>query len=323
MHALPFVKMHGIGNDYVYVDGFAREVTDAPALARAVSDRHRGVGSDGLIVVAQPDRAGADVRMRMFNADGSEGQMCGNGIRCVAKFAIDRGLSRTNPLRVQTGRGVLEVRWHAGADGRVGSATVDMGEPILEPSRIPVSIDGECGIAWPWGVDRWREASVAAGLDAGQADRWIADSGIGAAVSFVSMGNPHLVAWCSCADAVPLERIGPVIERMAIFPERINVHVATASTRGEVRMRTWERGSGITQACGTGACAVCVAGQQEGRLGSDVTVHLPGGQLRIEWTGAGSSVMMTGPAVTTFEGVLDLEAIGILTGAVRVMEHVA
>ena len=317
MRALPFVKMHGIGNDYVYVDGFVHEVPDAPALARCVSDRHCGIGSDGLIVVAPPDGAGADVRMRMFNADGSEGMMCGNGIRCVAKFAVDRGIARANPLRVQTRRGVLDVTWHADASGHVTGATVDMGEPILEPQRIPVDVPGERAISWMWGIDRWREVSRAAGLDREHADRWIAASGIGPAVSFVSMGNPHMVAWCDSADAVPLERIGPVIECMKLFPARVNVHVVAAGGRREVRMRTWERGSGITQACGTGACAVCVAGQLEGRLGAEVGVHLPGGRLEIMWRGPGSPVMMTGPAVTTFEGTVDLDAIGAPAGAVN------
>lgn len=311
MRALPFVKMHGIGNDYVYVDGFAHAVDDAPALARLVSDRHRGIGSDGLIVVAPPEDPRADVRMRMFNADGSEGRMCGNGIRCVAKFAVDRGLARANPLRVQTGRGTLEVRWRADADGRVCGATVDMGEPILLPRAIPVAVDGEQAIAWRWGAERWHEVSRAAGMDRAGAERWILQCGIEPVVSFVSMGNPHMVAWCTDADAVPLDRIGPVIERMAMFPERINVHVVAVMGRTQARMRTWERGSGITQACGTGACAVCVAGQLEGRLGPEVDVDLPGGSLRIAWPGGGAPVTMTGPAVATFEGTVDLDAIGV------------
>jgi diaminopimelate epimerase len=322
MRTLPFVKMHGIGNDYVYVDGFAHAVHDAPALARLVSDRHCGIGSDGLIVVAPPDDAGADVRMRMFNSDGSEGQMCGNGIRCVAKFAIDRGLARENPLRVQTGRGVLEVRWHADADGRVCGATVDMGEPILRPREIPVGVDGERAIAWPWGAARWHEASRAAGMDHASAERWIRQCAIEPDVSFVSMGNPHMVAWCADADEVPLDRIGPAIEALRIFPQRINLHVVQVLDRAQVRMRTWERGSGITQACGTGACAVCVAGQLEGRLVSDVHVRLPGGALRIAWAGAGAPVMMTGPSVTTFEGCVDLDAIGAPPGAVESLERV-
>jgi diaminopimelate epimerase len=323
MRALPFVKMHGIGNDYVYVDGFAHAVADAPELARLASDRHRGIGSDGLIVVAPPERGDADVRMRMFNADGSEGRMCGNGIRCVAKFVVDRGLSRANPLKVQTGRGVLSVHWHADATGCVSGATVDMGEPILDPGLMPVDVHAARAIAWPWGVERWIEASQSAGMDLAQASAWIAGSGTESAVSFVSMGNPHMVAWCTDAVAVPLERIGPVIERLPLFPERINLHVVEVHGPGEVRMRTWERGSGITQACGTGACAVCVAGQLEGRLGNDVRVHLPGGTLRIEWPGGRAPVMMTGPAVTVFEGVIDLDAVGAPRGMVRAAESVA
>ena len=212
------------------------------------------------------------------------------------------------------------MRWDADPCGRVRGATVDMGPPILEPSRIPVNVPGERAVAWPWG-DRWREASSAAGIDANGTQDWIERSGIGAAVSFVSMGNPHLVAWCASVDAVPLERIGPVIERLGMFPQRMNVHVAeTVGTRA-ARMRTWERGSGITQACGTGACAVCVAGQLEGRLAPDVDVDLPGGRLRIEWPGAGRSVLMTGPAVTVYEGVMDLDAIGAPECAIALMEH--
>ena len=322
MRALPFVKMHGIGNDYVYVDGFSHEIADPAALARLVSDRHAGIGSDGLIVVAPPEGAEADVRMRMFNADGSEGKMCGNGIRCVAKFAVDRGIASANPLRVQTLRGVLAVRWRADAAGRAFGATVDMGEPILDPGRIPVQVQGGRAIAWPWGIGRWREVSKAAGLDAARTDEWIAACRIGESVSFVSMGNPHMVAWCGDIGAVPLERIGPVIETLPMFPERINVHVVEVSSRASVRMRTWERGSGMTQACGTGACAVCVAGQLEGRLGCEVDAHLPGGRLQIEWPGAGRAVMMAGPAVTTFEGTMDLDAIGAPCGMVNATEHV-
>ena len=322
MRTLPFVKMHGIGNDYVYVDGFAHTVSDPAALARIVSDRHFGIGSDGLIVVAPPDGADADVRMRMFNADGSEGVMCGNGIRCVAKFAVDRGIAQANPLRVQTRRGVLAVRWRTDTSGAVSVATVDMGEPILEPHRIPVGVTGDRAIAWPWGAARWRDASAAAGMDAAHAHAWIVASGIVESASFVSMGNPHMVGWCASVDAVPLERIGPAIERMAMFPERINVHVAEVSASDKVRMRTWERGSGITQACGTGACAVCVAGQLEGRLGTHVDVRLPGGRLTIEWPGMGRSVMMTGPAVMTFGGTVDLDAVGAPAGLVTAMEHV-
>jgi diaminopimelate epimerase len=323
MRMLPFVKMHGIGNDYVYVDGHAFDVRDAPTLARHVSDRHRGIGSDGLIVVAPPsDARVADVRMRMFNADGSEGRMCGNGIRCVAKFAVDRGIARANPLRVETRRGTLEVQWRAGEDGRVSGACVDMGAPILDPASVPVKLEGNRAVGWEWGMERWAEASRSAGIGDDATRDWMARSGIESAVSFVSMGNPHMVSWCACVDAVPLGRIGPAIERMPLFPERVNVHVVEPSGDGALRMRTWERGSGITQACGTGACAVCVAGALEGRCGSSVRVTLPGGTLEVGWAGGSASVMMDGPAVTVFEGVLDLDATGAPPGIVRELERV-
>lgn len=316
MRALPFVKMHGIGNDYVYVDAFAHQVGDPPSLSRLVSDRHVGIGSDGLILVAPPTLGtDADVRMAMFNADGSEGRMCGNGIRCVAKFAVDRGICRANPIRVETLRGVLAVRWSAGRDGAVASAQVDMGEPILDAGRIPAVLPGiDAGsraIAWRWGEDRWRTASADAGMSAAEADRWLAASGIEPAVSLVSMGNPHLVAWCRCVDSVPLAQVGPVIERHPFFPERINVHVVEPGTEGCTwRMRTWERGSGITQACGTGACAVAVAGVLEGRGPRSASVLLPGGALQVEWPSDGAPVRMSGPAVRVYEGTLDLDAVG-------------
>lgn len=316
MRSLPFVKMHGIGNDYVYVDAFAHGVADPPALARLVSDRHVGIGSDGLILVAPPTPgAAADVRMAMFNADGSEGRMCGNGIRCVAKLAVDRGICRANPIRIETRRGVLAVRWSAGADGAVASARVDMGEPILAVGRIPAALPGlgadARAIAWGWGEERWRSASTAAGLSAADADHWILQSGIDPRISLVSMGNPHLVAWCRCIDAVPLARLGPALEHHPYFPECINVHVVEPGSGGRSwRMRTWERGSGLTQACGTGACAVAVAGALEGRGPRSASVLLPGGTLEVDWPSDGASVSMSGPAVRVFEGTLDLDAVG-------------
>ncbi len=294
-----FVKMHGIGNDYVYVDAFRERVDDPPALARLVSDRHTGVGSDGLILVAPPSQGvEADVRMRMFNADGSESEMCGNGVRCVAKFAIDRGLARANPLRVETGRGVLSIAWDLATDGTVSEATVDMGEPILEAGRIPASIPG---IAPGSRVVAHRvrlEELVPGDL------RWAADAGFEPAMTLVSMGNPHVVFFVRDAAAVPLERIGPSIERHAWFPRRINVHVVEVVAPGEVIMRTWERGSGITLACGTGASAVCVAGVLAGKSATSIEAHLPGGDLRLRWDGDGHSVLMTGPATEVYEGTL-------------------
>ncbi len=304
---LPFAKLHGLGNDYVYVDGAKHPVADAPALSRWVSDRNFGVGSDGLIVIDPPSEGvEADVQMRMFNADGSEGMMCGNGIRCVAKFAIDRGLSERNPLRVQTRRGVLEVQWSRGGhDGTVASATVQMGAPILACARIPAAIPGVAPSAavvdHPVGHGLWQ----AGGADEG----WTAACGLDPRMTLVSMGNPHAVLYCRDVAAVPLEQVGPAIERHAWFPERVNVHFVQVLGPQEVRMRTWERGSGATKACGTGASAVCVAGVLTGRTRSPLRAHLPGGELQLSWDGGDASVRMTGPAVEVFEGELDLGAL--------------
>ncbi len=299
-----FAKMHGLGNDYVYVDGNQFPVEDAPALARWVSDRHVGVGSDGLIVV-EPVSAGvdADVRMRMFNADGSEGMMCGNGIRCVAKFAVDRGLSDRNPLRVETRRGVLEVSWQRGGhDGTVCEATVDMGPPILACARIPAAIPGvppaSAVVDHPVDGSFWRGC--------GAPDGWEAACGLEPRMTLVSMGNPHAVLYCRDAAKVPLAQVGPFLERHAWFPERVNAHFVEVMGPGEVRMRTWERGSGATQACGTGASAVCVAGMVTGRTRSPLLAHLPGGDLHLAWDGGEAGVRMTGPAVEVYEGKLDL-----------------
>jgi diaminopimelate epimerase len=304
--SINFAKMHGLGNDYVYVDGSQHPVADAPALARWVSDRHVGVGSDGLIMV-EPVSPGvdADVRMRMFNADGSEGMMCGNGIRCVAKFAVDRGISASQPLRVETRRGVLSVHWRRGGhDGTVSEATVDMGSPILALARVPAAIPGVSpasavtDFALPDGF--WKQSGAAEG--------WEAACGLDPRMTLVSMGNPHAVLWCTDVARVPLDVVGPFAERHPWFPERMNVHFVQVLGPGEVRMRTWERGSGATQACGTGASAVCVAGVLTGRTQSPLLAHLPGGDLVLEWSGAEASVRMTGPAVEVFQGALDLGA---------------
>lgn len=276
-----FTKMHGIGNDYVYVNGFAETVADPARMAKAISDRHFGVGSDGLILVL-PSKA-ADVRMRMFNADGSEAEMCGNGIRCVAKYAYEHGLSRSNPMRVETGRGVLTLQLQI-EEGRVRRVTVDMGSPILELAKIPV--DG-----------RW----VSAGEAAHQYDFRVGEMGISGA-TFVSMGNPHVVIFAEGIGEIDLSRAGPAIERFKAFPNRINVHWVEIQSRGEVSMRTWERGSGITLACGTGACAVCVAGAITGRTERKILAHLPGGDLALDWRESDNSVYMTGPATEVFSG---------------------
>ncbi|HET6430252.1 MAG TPA: diaminopimelate epimerase [Phycisphaerae bacterium] len=272
-----FTKMHGIGNDYVYVDGFAEPVADPAEVARRVSDRHFGIGADGLILIL-PSEA-ADVRMRMFNADGSEAQMCGNGIRCLAKYVHDHGLSDADPLRVETAAGIKAVQLTLGPEGKVAAATVDMGEPILTPADIPVDLDGSRAVNVPLEV----------GAD-------VFD------MTCVSMGNPHAVIYVPDAAAVELERLGPAIENHPLFPERVNVHFVQVRSHEEVTMRTWERGSGITLACGTGASAVCVAGVLTGQGARSILAQLPGGDLRLEWRKADNRVYMTGPAEEVFRG---------------------
>jgi diaminopimelate epimerase len=293
MTSIRFTKMHGAGNDYIYVDATGQSPSDPSALARTMSDRHVGVGGDGLILILPPGPGvEADLRMRMFNADGSEAEMCGNGIRCVCKYAHDHGLATTRPMRVQTGAGVLSLDYTLDARGAVGEVTVDMGVPELEPSRIPVVDHGSAPI-----VDAPLTPWPPAGGDA-----WIAEGGVEPRMTCLALGNPHLVLYCADVRAVPLERLGPELERHAIFPSRINVHVVEVESQGEVSMRTWERGAGLTRACGTGASAVCVAGVLNRRTGRHLLTHLPGGDLRIRWDEATSHVFLTGPAVEVFSG---------------------
>ena len=278
-----FTKMQGIGNDYVYVNGFAETVAHPAAIARAVSDRHFGVGSDGLILILPSDNA--DVRMRMFNADGSESEMCGNGVHCVAKYAFDHGLTKNNPMKVETGRGVLELSLELCASGKVRRVTVNMGVPILELPEIPVIRDklarGMAEHEYRFAISMGNEVFDAA---------------------FVSMGNPHAVIFTSDVQAIDLARLGPLVENHPAFPRRVNAHWVQVYSRGEVTMRSWERGSGITLACGTGACAVAVAGVLTGRTDRTIDAHLPGGDLTLEWRQADNNVYMTGPATEVFSG---------------------
>jgi diaminopimelate epimerase len=279
---MKFTKMHGIGNDYVYVNGFAEHVADPVALARQVSDRHFGIGSDGLILIVPSDRA--DVRMRMFNADGSEAEMCGNGVRCVAKYAFDHGLNKSNPMKVETGRGVLSLQLHTEA-GKVRQVTVNMGEPILDLPKVPV----DAGKVIAAGRAQQYRISLMQANDSVEA-------------TFVSMGNPHATIYVNDVATVDLPRLGPMIENHPAFPRRINAHFVQVISPTEIIMRTWERGSGITLACGTGACAVAVAGVLTGRTGRKVLAHLPGGDLSLEWRESDNNVYMTGPAVEVFNG---------------------
>jgi diaminopimelate epimerase len=277
-----FTKMHGIGNDYVYVNGFAEKVADPPALAKIISDRHFGIGSDGLILILPSTKA--DVRMRMFNADGSEAEMCGNGVRCVAKYAYDHKLTDKNPMQVETGRGVLTLQLHVN-NGKVQLVTVDMGEPILDLPVIPVDREK---VTSGSAEHRYR-LMLMQGNDAVEA-------------TFISMGNPHAVIYADDVARIELERIGPMLENYKAFPRRMNVHFVQVISPSEVIMRTWERGSGITLACGTGACAVAVAGVLTGMSTRKILAHLPGGDLSLEWRESDGHVYMTGPATEVFEG---------------------
>jgi diaminopimelate epimerase len=271
-----FTKMHGLGNDYVYVNGFEERVDDAPALARVISDRHRGVGSDGLILIQPSDEA--DVRMEMYNADGSRGQMCGNGIRCVAKYAYEHGLSRNNPIRIDTDAGAKTLELTI-EDEHVTRVRVNMGPPSLEPEALPTLLKPDQMIDYPVDVN-----------------------GRVFPMTCVSMGNPHGVLFVGALDAVDLAKDGALVERHPIFPERCNVHFVQVNGRNDVRIKTWERGSGATQACGTGAAATCVAGALTRRTDRTLVVHLPGGDLEIEWNPRDDCVYMTGPAEEVFTG---------------------
>jgi diaminopimelate epimerase len=286
-----FTKMQGIGNDYIYVDCIRNSPPRDPVkLSQVIGDRHFGVGSDGLILICPSERA--DVRMRMFNADGSESEMCGNGIRCVAKFAFDHGLTSKNPLTVETGRGILTLSLEL-HKGKVSQVTVDMGEPILDAEKIPTTLPGPRVIDYPMkGSGKWAEVFRSCPED----------PGLEPLMTCVSMGNPHVALYCRDVAKVPLEQAGPVLENAPVFPRRINVHVVQVKSPDEVIMRTWERGSGITLACGTGACAVAVAGVLTGRTGRELLAHLPGGDLKLLWSESDNHVYMTGPAVEVFSG---------------------
>ncbi len=276
--ALHFTKMHGCGNDYIYFNCFEDPVEDPAALAVRLSDRHKGVGGDGVILVCPPEDPKNDGRMRMFNLDGSQGKMCGNGIRCVAKLLYDKGLVRKKTLRIETLSGVKTCMIHE-HNGLAEQVTVDMGRAVLEPGKIPVRLPGERV------VDRPVEL-------AGETRR----------ITCVSMGNPHCVIFGEDPDGLELEKIGPAFEHDPLFPEQVNTEFIQVLDDHTLKMRVWERGSGETMACGTGACASAVAAVLNGYCpkGEDVTVHLRGGDLVIRVTD--ETVWMTGEAVTVFEG---------------------
>ncbi len=287
---MKFTKMQGTGNDYVFVDCFHERVANPAKVAREISDRHFGVGADGLILIGPSKKA--DAKMRIFNADGSEAEMCGNGIRCVAKYIYEHKLAKPGravlmggkarypaSLKVETKAGILTVGLAVNGK-RVEKVCVNMGEPRFRPEEIPVKLPGEKVI-----------------------DRPIEIEGQQLRMTCVSMGNPHAVFFCDDVAKVELGRLGPAIENHRLFPRRTNVHFVEVETKSKFRMRTWERGSGITLACGTGACACCVASAITGRGERSSTAQLPGGELQLSWPIGDNCVYMTGPAVEVFQGI--------------------
>lgn len=308
MNTIRFTKMHGAGNDYVYVNAMEQSIAHPEKKAILWSDRHKGIGSDGLILICPSDVA--DCRMRMFNADGSEGRMCGNGVRCVAKFVVDNGIVNGDEVSVETLAGIKKVKVWKDAEGRVYKARVDMGNPALDdrsqfnPDAISADADSKCAADdAKGGLNGHNEpimpkmpimpTHVATSL--GQYDGY-----------FVSMGNPHFVIFVDNINNVALEKEGPVLETAEIFPERCNIEFAEPKGDGVFRTRVWERGSGITQACGTGACATAVAAILSHRAQGHAVIRMDGGDLEIDWDGNGP-VFLTGPAQTVFEGEITAE----------------
>ena len=280
---MKFTKMHGLGNDYVYVNCFEEKIDNPPAVARFVSDRHFGIGSDGLIMI-NPSKV-ADFEMEMYNADGSRGEMCGNGIRCVAKYVYDYGLIDKTQISVETLGGIKYLDLTV-EDGKVALVKVDMGKPELKAELIPIVSDNEQVLDEPIEVD-------------GKEYR----------MTGVSMGNPHTVIYVDDVKNLDLETIGPKFENHERFPKRINTEFVRCIDRHTVEMRVWERGSGETLACGTGACAVAVASILNNLTDTQVTVKLLGGDLQIEWDKEKDRVFMTGPAKVVFDGVIDITEI--------------
>ena len=279
---MKFTKMQGCGNDYVYVNCFEENLPpeDRPAFSRKVSDRHFGAGSDGLICICPSDKA--DFLMDMYNADGSRAQMCGNGIRCVAKYVYERGMTKKDVIDVETGAGVKTL-WLNVEGGEVESVRVCMGSPEFEPAKIPVEASGTAFIDQPVevGGNMWN-------------------------VTAVSVGNPHAVVFVDDVDWLDLPNLGPIFENHPLFPERVNTEFVQVIDRNTLKMRVWERGSGETMACGTGACASVVAACLNGycRKGEDVRVLLRGGELTVRYTDEG--VLMTGGADTVFTGTVEI-----------------
>ena len=284
---MKFTKMHGIGNDYVYVNCFEETVSNPSAVAKFVSDRHFGIGSDGLILIKPSDVA--DCEMDMYNLDGSQGAMCGNGIRCVAKYAYDYGIVNKTNISVATKSGIKYLDLTLGDDGKVALVKVNMGAPILTSRQIPVVSTKEQVIDEPLNVD-----------------------GTTYHITAVSMGNPHGVVFVDSVADIDIEKIGPKFENHPMFPDRVNTEFIELVDDKTIKMRVWERGAGETLACGTGACAVAVSSILNGLVDRNqpVTVKLLGGDLNIFWDESDDQVYMTGPATTVFDGEIDLGFLG-------------
>ena len=282
---MKFTKMHGCGNDYVYVDCTEHMLANPSAAAIAVSDRHFGVGGDGLILICPSDKA--DFRMAMYNADGSEGSMCGNGIRCVAKFVYDKGLTDKTTLNIETKAGIKTLELTV-ENGKVSLVKVNMGMPDFRAEAVPV-------------VGLGRDVP---GLGEGVIGQTVTVAGKPWTMTCLSMGNPHAVVWVDDVASLPLEQIGPAFEHAPYFPDRVNTEFVQVLNDHEINMRVWERGSGETLACGTGACASVAACYLNGRTGTQVMVHLRGGDLAVE-LGEDGCIYMTGPATTVFEGEIN------------------
>ena len=277
---MKFTKMQGIGNDYVYVNCFQEQIENPSEVSRRISDRHFGIGSDGLILIKPSERA--DFEMEMYNADGSQGAMCGNGMRCVGKYVYDYGLTDKTHISVDTKSGIKYLDLTV-ENKKVKQVRVNMGAPVLETKAVPMIYEGEKVISQPLNV----------GEDIYE-------------ITAVSMGNPHAVVYMEDVKNLPLEEIGPKFEKHAAFPESVNTEFVRVINRSTVEMRVWERGSGETLACGTGACAVAVASILNGYTEDEVTVRLLGGDLKIFWDRAENLVYMTGPAEIVFEGEIEI-----------------
>jgi diaminopimelate epimerase len=274
----PFTKMHGAGNDFVVFDGVTRPVVLTPEKIRRLADRHFGIGCDQVLVVERPTASGADFRYRIFNADGGEVEQCGNGARCFVRFVRDKRLTAKDEIAVETISGMIYPRLEP--DGNV---TVNMGVPRLDPAEVPFEA-GKRENVYDLEVNGWKLS-----------------------VTVLSMGNPHAVQVVPQVDNAPVNTQGPLIERHPRFPQRVNAGYMQVVDRAHIRLRVYERGAGETLACGSGACAAVVAGRQRGLLDDKVDVKLLGGTLRVSWAGEGQPVWMTGPAVTVFEGTIDLD----------------